>query len=156
MYEYFSAREVLKLNDSIEVLNKLLNSPEFKERVLSSKFTYTNETPLQIYNTLMAGDEIINGKRTVANGIWEIDIRIYTSSWFQRSVVGYTYSYTLTTWINRRFFSWFTDYEAASNIAHEHCHKLGYGHPFKRTKDRIFSVPYQIGTIIDEMGAKLK
>ena len=144
----FSERELKKLSQATCVLQKIVSSPRFKEEILSREYKYTNLTPLQIWETIEKGIEI---GTTEADNEIDIDITIYNSGWFGRRTVGYTYGYTLKTWINRRFFSIFSDESIAGNLLHEWLHNLGFGHPFKSTSDRHLSVPYQMNSIVKKL-----
>lgn len=68
---------------------------------------------------------------------------VYYYKWFSK-VHGYTYPNTDKIWLNGKYHTGTTVCSEASNLAHEGSHKVGYGHDFKATKRRPYSVPYSI------------
>lgn len=147
-YSGFSDEEFRKLSRAINILESLVCLPEFRTEILAREYRYTKLTPIQIWNKLQEAMEV--GTSELDSEI-DIDITIYNSGWFGRRTVGYTYGYTLKTWINRKFFLFLSDEKIAGNLLHEWSHNLGFGHPFKSTKDRNLSVPYQMNSIIDKL-----
>jgi uncharacterized protein YjaZ len=145
----FTEQEKNKLAIAIHLLDKVLNSQEFKGRVLQTKFSCTNQNSQQIIDTIYSGKEI----GTSADGNVDIYLNIYDG---KSNVVGYTYPNTLKTWVSKYWFNSMTPAEISGNIAHEYSHKIGYDHPFWNWKGRSQSVPYQIGNIVAELAKELK
>lgn len=145
----FTLLELIKLKKAVEVLEQVINSSEFRSKVLSIKFE-NNEgmTSLEIYNLLMTGKEVLS---PAADSEINIDIEMYYSL---KGVIGYTYPNTLRTWINRRFFKRMTPAEIANNLIHEWLHKVGFDHDFYPTKRRVNSVPYAIGYLVQNLAGK--
>lgn len=155
----FTEKERTKLDKAIVVFETVINSEEFKQRILN--YTYQKklqfvdnkgQTNEEIFATLMAGKETFT---THADSNADFDLNIYTSGWFGRNVVGYTNPGTPKIFMNRRFYSGFEPYEIAGNMIHEWCHKLGYDHDYKSTARRPYSVPYAIGGMMVDLAKKL-
>jgi hypothetical protein len=130
----------------------VINSTAFKERVLNHTYQgvrtfYDNEglTNEEIYEAIMLGSEDLNPGD---NETIDIDITLYFRN---NSTVGYTYPNVNKIWVNNKFFAGFSLGKVAANVAHEWTHKIGFGHDFNRTTRRNFSVPYGVGTIIQEL-----
>lgn len=156
----FSEREKAKLFKATEFLEVIVNSSEFKEKFINhtynGKKTFVQNEGLsneQIFEKIMAGAEVLLPE--VDNEI-DVDITIYNAGFTGRNVVGFTYPNVVKTWINRKFFSFYSDEEVAANIFHEWLHKLGFGHDYNRTARRNFSVPYAGGNIVKLVGKILK
>ena len=154
----FTSSEKAKLLDARALLERILNSEEFKLRVINHTYkgakTYVDNGGLSnelIYAKIMTGAEVL---KPDTDYTMNIDITIYTSSWWSRSTIGYTYPDTMRTWINRRHYSYFTPLDVCGNILHEYLHKLGFGHAFNNTSTRRYSVPYAIGYLIDELSLR--
>jgi hypothetical protein len=146
----FTAVELVKLKSAAVLLEQVVNSQDFKERVLTYPFINTDGlTNQQIYNLIMSGREVLNN--AVDNEL-DIDVTMYYSL---RGVIGYTYPNILRTWMNRRFFKKFNAAGVASNLAHEWCHKIGFDHSFYYTNNRKNSVPYAIGYMVEELATQI-
>lgn len=168
----FSGSNLKKLNDAVQILERVVNSPEFKEKVLNYKWktTYTtgklwwkstvtesgdtfrynnNLTNQQVLDSIMSGAEVLSPEKD-----HEIDIDI-AIAYTRGSVIGYTYSNTLKTWIA----SWFVSQEDAASIAgnlfHEWLHKLGFDHEYYFNPLREFTVCYALGYEVERMGKQL-
>jgi len=144
----FTAVELVKLKTAAAILEKVVNSVEFKDRILSRQPFANNEglTNQQIYDLIQTGKEILSPEED-----HEIDVDI-TMYWKWGSVIGYTYPNTLKTWINRRFYKQFDAVGIAGNIMHEYLHKMGFDHDFYNTAKRPNSVPYAVGYLVEELG----
>jgi hypothetical protein len=151
-----------KINDATTLLVSIINSEEFKQRVLNFTFNGKKQfnknqgkTNEEIYNHLMTGSEVLMPE---SRGVMNFDLTLYRSNNPWSKVKGYTKQDTMRIWINKKFFrksSW-KPKDAAANMAHEWVHKMGYGHAFKYNSNRPYTVPYAIGYILqdiaDEMG----
>lgn len=148
----FSEQDENKMRKALERLRLVLNSKEFKQRVLDH--TYEGEKTF-VDNNGLTNEEvyevIMNGAEDLLPDVdheADLDITLYHKN---NSTVGYTYPNTIRIWVNKKFFANFTLGKVAGNAVHEWTHKLGFGHDFKRTVRRNYSVPYAIGTIVQEM-----
>ena len=135
------------------ILEYTVNSIEFKDsvygHVYDRQIQFADNQGLsnkQIYDVIMSGQETLN---PVLDYEWNIDLILYSKRFTK--TIGYTYPNV--TWVksNLRFVRSMSIAKLAGHIAHEHCHKLGFGHDFKLTKKRPYSVPYAIGTIVEAL-----
>jgi hypothetical protein len=151
----FCDEGLLKLKNAFNVLEKVVNSEEFKNRVINFKnskgeraFASNNgKTNEEIFEIFMEGREAL---RPETVGEMNFDLKLY-SRWWSR-VIGYTYPTTNLIHINNKFFKRFSPHEVASNLAHEWVHKIGFDHKSAAEHD---SVPYAIGSIVEELAAKI-
>lgn len=157
--QFLQADQEEKMRRSIKRLMIVLNSKEFKERVLNHTYngqlTYVDNGGLsntQVYETIMRGQEVLenNGQQDWSEENRTIDLTL--ELYYKRnSTVGYTYPYTEKVWVNSNFFSWYPFADVAANVVHEWTHKLGFEHDFNNTVSRNYSVPYAVGTIVAEL-----
>ena len=154
----FSAAEQAKLTQAAGVLERVLNSVEFRDAVLNHRFQgqagYADGSGLsnaQIYQAIRDGKERFE---QTADGEADFNLNLRNFSWFQRNVVGYTTESSDTITLNRRFFSNYTPAEVASNLCHEWLHKLGFEHDFQSTSRRPDSVPYAIGDLVEKLAGQ--
>lgn len=148
----FNTAQAEKMNKALDRLLIVINSKEFKNRVLDH--TYQNKkmfvdnnglSNLEIYEKIMLGAEELNPPENQ-----QIDLNI-TLYYANNGTVGYTYPDVNRIWVNDKFFAGYTYAKVAENVVHEWCHKLGFTHDFNRTNRRNFSVPYAIGTIVQNL-----
>lgn len=148
----FNPEKEAKMLDALERAKIVINSAEFKRRVLEHTYngqkTFVNnngQSNEEIYETIMAAKEDLLPQ---VDQEMDLDITLYYKN---NSTVGYTYPNTIRIWVNDKFFSGYTLGEVAANAVHEWTHKIGYGHSYYNSPERPYSVPYGIGTIIKEM-----
>lgn len=153
----FNTEQYARMMDALNQLRIVINSKQFKERILNHQyqnkktFVDNNElSNLEIYETIMLGAETLN---PVPNQEIDINITLYYAN---NSTVGYTYPDTDKIWVNNKFFASYSLSKIAANIVHEWTHKLGFTHDFRRTQRRNFSVPYGVGTIVQELIEQMK
>lgn len=161
--EGFTSKELKSLNEALRILKFVVNSKDFRFGVihhtyklkdyLVTGFHMTSDNPSEVWSKIKNGNEVL--KPDIDSTI-NVNLTIYTSNWFQRNTVGYTYPSTLRTWVNRRFFSAYTAWAIAGNLFHEWCHKIGYEHEFSYTVLRKFSVPYALGYMVEEIGKQIQ
>jgi hypothetical protein len=127
-------KEKVIVYQAFEMLNIVLASETFKQKVLSAKFTETNGKSSQGIYSLLCAQAI------------KIDIVVFTGSFYQNRVV-HTIGYeTVPGVVNINRYYVTTPFEFADNIAHEICHSIGFSHlQVKET-----SVPYVMNTIFEE------
>lgn len=160
--KYFNQQDYDRLQVAIKLVNTVVNSAAFKDRVLN--FTYNGEkafvqnngmTNEQIYNYLMAGAEKYP-KQGVEDQLMDYELELYTPKWYQsKNVIGYTNQNVLTIWINRTIYQKTEIYRIAMNLVHEWVHKMGFDHDSNSTARRPSSVPYAVGYIVRDLGQAL-
>ena len=158
--KYFDQTEFDKLIQAKKLIEVVINSEEFKTAVLNFSYNGATEfvqnngmTNQQIYDYLMTGAEMYPNQ-TPADHLMDFDLELYTSSWFGRGTLGYTDVNTKTIHMNTRFYDKAAVNGVAMNLVHEWCHKMGFDHDSNRTARRDYSVPYAIGYVIRDLGAK--
>ena len=130
--------------EAVEKLNVIINSEEFKKRVLAFRFTSTQGLKNdQIYSVIMSGKEKLT---PLENYSWDFQVKFYTKR--LSKVVGYTYPSITYIYCNTKFFDKHDIAEVAANFAHEYCHKLGFDH---KSASEHTSIPYAIGYIIRDL-----
>ncbi|MEI8347076.1 MAG: hypothetical protein WCG27_06395 [Pseudomonadota bacterium] len=158
-YLNFTDAQEIKADKAKELIRRVANSEEFKQRVLNftwqGKKQFANndgKTNEQIYQNFMAGNETLSPQ---IDYTMNLEVTLYKPSYFGRNVIGYTYSNVVGIWSNRNFFNAYTPAQIAGNYTHEWCHKLGYIHDFNSTARRPYSVPYALGYLVDELATKI-
>jgi hypothetical protein len=149
--EGFDAASTQKLEDAFEALERVVNTVEFKERILNFKNTkgerafasnrgLTNE---QIYAQFMDGRETLQQNTP---GEMNFFLKLYHRRFSK--VIGWTNPDINTIHINWKYFRTNKVNSVAANLAHEWLHKIGFGHKSASEHD---SAPYAIGYIVGEM-----
>lgn len=151
----FPQDQEAKVLKAVELIKKVVSSPEFKERILSHTFDgkkgfvdnkgLSNE---QIYQMIMDGSETLIPEK---NGKMDVELELYEQS---TNTIGYTYPHTSRIWVNTKYFNKYTPVQVADNLFHEWMHKLGFDHEIKYSKSRSYSVPYAIGYLVEELARK--
>jgi hypothetical protein len=148
----FTTDQEKKMRDAVERIKIVINSTDFKERVLAHTYngqkTFVENEGLsneEIYEKIMDGAEVLN---PVVDNMMDVDVTMYYKA---TSTVGYTYPDTNRTWVNSRFFNGYTAGQVSSNVVHEWTHKLGFGHSYYNNSSRPYTVPYGVGSIISEL-----
>lgn len=135
----------------------ILNSSEFKARVLRLSFldgelsAWRQKSNLDIYDHIMSGAETLSPEVD-----YELDLSL-DDYYSVKKVIGYTYPNTATVYTNTKYFDSddiSPDYhhrkQSGSNFLHEYFHKLGFSHDFSNTKRRPRSLCYQGNRIYEE------
>lgn len=152
----FTEIEQAKIHKSAKVVTVILNSKEFKERVVNHTYngkkhfidtTLSNE---QVYEKVMKGAEMY---APAANGNMDIGLEMYYQL---TTTIGYTTAKSDTIYLNRKYHNKYDEYDEANNIVHEWTHKLGFDHAEKWSESRDHSVPYGVGYIVDELASIIK
>lgn len=142
--------QVARLTRLVEQVEVVINSEDFKKRVLNAWYKgkaqfvdspYSNE---QVFRILREGAEL----KTVSDWTWNLEIEVEKS---RCSTLGWTYPSVKKFWINSCNFEKRKDSGLAGTICHEYAHKLGFSHSYKWTASREYSVPYAVGTICAEI-----
>lgn len=147
-------QEAKFLSEAFIVMEYVLNSEIFKERVISfegkgDKGGFTQNRSLtneQIYQAIMSGKEILGGEGSL--GEVNFDLQRY-SPWRPSAVVARTYpgqSNTIET--NGQHYRYFNPHDMAANLTHEWIHLMGFYHSGANDLD---SVPYAVGKIVREL-----
>lgn len=150
----YTATEQTKLREATGLMEKVFNSREFRDAVLSSQhdgkpgFADDARSPKEIYEAIRAAKENFT---EAADGEVDLNLSLKSLSWFNRNVVGYTTPSSDTITTNRRFFSNYDSAEVAGHLAHEWLHKLGFEHDHASTADRPHSVPYAVGDLVERL-----
>lgn len=157
----FNESDKEKVDNAAIILEKVMNSQEFKNAVLNFTYKGKNEfidnngmTNLEIYNHLMTGAENLMPESV---GVMNFDLSLYKSKNPWSKVKGYTTQDSMKIYINKKYFrlsSW-TSVDVAGNMAHEWVHKMGFGHDYRDNAERPSSVPYAIGYIVIDIARQL-
>lgn len=148
----FNETQEAKMQEALKRLKLVINSVEFKERVLNH--TYSGEKTF-VENNGLSNEEIyykiMDGAEDLLPEVdqeMDLDITMYYK---YSSTVGYTYPNTTRIWVNSRFFNGYSYGQVAANATHEWTHKLGFGHSYYNNSSRPYTVPYGIGSIISDL-----
>jgi hypothetical protein len=137
----FTTAEIQKLEQALDMANKVLLSDSFKGSVSAARFTSTNDNGVEVYQRLMSKD-------------WEVPFAIQSYSrwqfWKWREVANEDESGLVT--FNRKFFTTQSIPSLVNTVVHETCHVAGYSH---RSATDYNSVPYQVGSIAEEVAGSL-
>jgi hypothetical protein len=153
----FNREQEEKVRKAVELIKKVISSPEFKHRVLA--YTYKgknafidnkNLTNEEVYRKILEGAEQIGN--TTKNNTMDVELELYHQ---KTSTIGYTYPNTVRIWMNTKYFNKYTPKKVADNLMHEWMHKLGFTHATTWSKDRDHSVPYAIGYLVEELADNL-
>lgn len=147
---------VEKINQAMPVIEAIINSEEFRERVISyngggSSYASNNSlSNLQIYNLLMTGNEMLGGESSL--GAMNFDIKRYKSKIPWSDVIAYTLpGEDNIIRANERKYIDLNVAGMAGNITHEWIHLMGFMHD---SANDTQSVPYAIGDIMEELAEK--
>lgn len=149
----FDAAQEEKVRKAVDLIKKVIASPEFRKRVLEYQYKgnnrfidnhgYTNE---EIYQKILDGAEMMGNK--TKNNTMDVELELYHQ---KTKTIGYTYPNTVRIWMNKKYFSRYTPIKVADNLMHEWMHKLGFTHEVTWSRDRDHSVPYAIGYLVEEL-----
>lgn len=152
----FDEEQESKMDKALSRLEIIINSEEFKSRVLNHEFegekSFKRNNDLsneEIYEFLLTGAEQLN---EIVDQEIDLDLTLYHKD---NGVVGYTYPSGDRIWVNDKFFSKYTLAQVAKNAVHEWTHKMGFKHSAKKNKTRKYTVPYAIGSIMQELIEKM-
>lgn len=140
----YSDKQKVLLNQAISQIDKIWNSENFREKVISKK-NYTNSmgrNGVEIYEHLMTGQELAN---PASINSMDFSVTMYYS---RKNVVGYTYNSASVVYTNSKFYDKYGPCDVAKNLSHEWTHQLGYVHSTAKDSN---SIPYSIGNIVYEI-----
>jgi hypothetical protein len=143
--------EKARLIQAFSLMEIVINSEEFKERVIHFPGGFTNNQKLsneEIYEKLMRGEELLDGEHTLAE--MNFDVSRYAK--FSK-VIGRSYpGISNTIEVNGNHYALFASHEMAGNLTHEWIHLMGFRHT---NSSDLHSVPYAVGYIMRDLAAKL-
>lgn len=165
----FNPKRLEKLKEAISLTERVVNSDEFKKMILSHNYWYSTGrlwwkkwynpkafrwnlgyTNQGVYDKIMSGAEVLSPEKDA-----EIDVDIECVVARHNGVLGFTYPNTLRTYV----YSWFFDSadlpDLVGNIVHEWCHKIGFGHEYRNTALRQYTVPYAVGYIAEGVARRM-
>lgn len=162
----FSSNEAAKLVRAVELWQKVWQSEEFQNKVRNfgrnersgvfGRTKWVHGFRMTSLSNRGVIDKIVSGsERLEPEADKEADIYLTLDRRDTESVIGYTYPATKTQWIYSKFFNKMDEAEIAGNLAHEYCHKLGFGHESKPTALRPYTVPYGIGYLTRDIARKI-
>lgn len=144
-----------KIQAAERKIRAVIGSSEFRSRVLNhtygGKKTFLNNggyTNAQIYQKILDGAEKLQPSK---NNAMDLIVKLYYQN---SSTVGYTSTSSKTINMNTKFFNKYTSSQVAHNMMHEWTHKLGFSHTSYYTSSRIYSVPYALGKIMNDLAPK--
>jgi len=136
-----------KIEFALQGLNRIILLPQFREELMKAKLTETKIDGagaaldnLQVYQWIMSADQLHPLDKLSE---FDIDVVLYRKSFSK--VVGYTFTNSLTVWMNRKFFG--SPMGIASNLFHEATHQLGFLHNGSWST----AVPYVINRITEKL-----
>jgi hypothetical protein len=143
-----------KLERAFALMEEVVNSEEFKDRVINFKnskgerafASNKGKSNEEIYQQFIEGREILQPNTP---GEMNFYLRLYYKRWSR--VVGYTDPKTNVISINWKFFQNYFPHQVAGNLAHEWTHKIGFDHRSAAEHD---SAPYAIGQIVEELAGR--
>lgn len=147
----FEGEKGEKMETAFRALEEVVNSEEFKERVINFK----NRKGERAFasNKGLSNEEIyaqfMEGRETLLKdtpGEMNFYLKLYHKR-FSR-VIGWTNQNINVIHINWKYFKGNSINNVAANLAHEWVHKIGFGHKSASEHD---SVPYGIGYIVGEL-----
>ncbi len=164
----YNAHELVKVKEATLLIEKVINSEEFKYNVLNYTqkngkigfhfrktifgknidYPYTNQ---EVFDMIMLSKEHAGNKAP-----HQMDLYLHLLAESNDGVVGYGNAdekeiYTYNNWFNIIL----STEEYAGHIVHEWTHKLGFDHAFGRfAPNRDNSVPYAIGELVVRLAKK--
>ena len=153
-YSMTSSQEA-KIQKAEDKIRKVIGSESFRTRILN--FTYNGSkkfnnndglTNSQIYTKVLEGME--NYLRSKNNSM-DLNVKVYFEN---SSTVGFTTTTSSYINMNTKFLNSYTSNQVTRNMTHEWLHKLGFSHAVSYSMSRNYSVPYAIGSIMEELAAK--
>lgn len=147
----FDSLSLLKLQKAVKMLDSIFNSEEFARKVLHTDFKVGNcgLENYEILELIKSGQDSIKGKPKD----YSIDLRIQVfDSYLGNGNFGVTDMDSKITTTHRCYILQNDVKCYASHLAHEYMHQIGF-YDKRRwgVGTKTFSVPYEIGDIVDEM-----
>ncbi len=137
----YSAKDLAALRKAEVLSNELLQSQCFSDFMIKRALIQTGgKTPMQVVEHLKTRN-------------LTVPVTMYYS---RKNVVGYRNVGSPIVYTNLKFHAGSTACARASNLTHEWSHVpdettgIGYGHDYKATRQRPYSVPYSINAAFDK------
>lgn len=147
----FSTTNKKKVHKAADLIQRVVNSPEFKEAILDGRFTYTKGlSNYEIYQAIMRGSEKLSPRKD-----HEMDLVVETF-YADAVTIGYTMTNSSKIFMNRKFLHRYNPSEVTTNLMHEWLHKIGFAHEEEDSPARRASVPYSVGYIVRRLAKDLK
>ena len=146
----FDSISMSKLNESSIILEKIINSEEFKTEVLKEKFRIGNNklSSQEIYDLIITGKDNYKNKPSD----YSIDLRVKLFDEYAGSGnFGFTDMNTRITRTHRCYIIENDTKCYTSHLAHEYMHQIGFIDKRNIFLKKTNSVPYKIGRIIDKL-----
>lgn len=145
--------------DALQVLNKVINSDDFKNEVLKKHFDWQNLFSYQTYPVPISNEEVL---KTLYSESHDITITFKTGkmyNWRLRKMYGTLGKTNLNSLETNSLIWWLNpvgDYKRsvrnyASHIAHEYCHMRGFSDKATNPPNFPDVVPYAIGNIVQRL-----
>jgi hypothetical protein len=154
----FGPSNEAKVMKAIELIKAVVRTTKFRDAVLNHSYggkkTFVDNlgySNAQIYQIFLEGAEKLRPEK---NSRMDLDLELYTNN--SNNTVGYTYPSTLRIWMNTKYFNSYQHPQVARNLFHEWTHKLGFDHDRAVTPSRPFSVPYGVGSIIENLSKEIE
>jgi len=149
-----------RVKRGIEIIERVVNSPEFKNKVRSmnyqvGKYSYkgysqTNLNSSQVLETIFKAKENFSGGQ-------DGQIDVFLDMYYENSdVIGYTDTDDKFVHMNRFFHQHYSASEVARNIFHEWLHKINHDHSYEYNAYRPHSVPYKLGQLVMDMASTIE
>jgi hypothetical protein len=151
----FSDKDRLKLEKAVQLWEDVWNDPAFQQKILEYRLPMGFWMSGGLNNEQVLAKMLAGAERLENEADSEADIFL-TLAKGSKNVLGWTNPHTKIQWISRWFFRSATPEKIAGNLAHEYCHKLGFKHEYKNTKQRKYSVPYAVGYLTAIAARKLR
>ncbi len=153
-YSMTSSQEA-KIQKAEYKIRKVIGSEAFRTRVLGHTYGGVKKfvdngglTNSQIYTKVL---EAMESYFNTKNNSMDLNVKVYYEN---SSTVGFTTTTSSYINMNTKFLNTYTSNQVARNMTHEWLHKLGFHHAVSYSTSRNYSVPYAIGSIMEELAAK--
>ncbi len=173
--DYRDEQELEKYKRAVKLAEETLNSENFKARVLAGPeqlhYIYPNnpeqETkecngdPEATYTFNVVGGKCMSNRKIldlIESSDWGMSARInyrWWAIWCGKpfvNEVGHREDITIVT--QECQFNRMSDEQLAGHLIHEHLHVLGFDHPYDKSENRKYTVPYFVGNVASELLSK--
>jgi len=142
----YSEQEKIKLSIAVDLLSKIVNSEEYKQRVIHTNFPETRFDGYGVYHRVMSCRELSSFEDDNAMSFY---VSMYNR---ENDIIGWTTFDANIVYTNRYYHSWYTPCQVAANLMHEWMHQLGFDHDDSKDWDiKGKTVPYAHNDIVMEL-----